>query len=145
MKLEEEVEQFLEKISPNDNISVECLYRAISIMEGKKNKPGLDLLSEKRRKSYKADLRAKFESKIGKIHEDASLCKREIRALMTRHLLNLVIESRKSEFDLLVTIRVRGRNTKHILYDSLSRTSLLSSNWRSKHILRGLGGYRRLI
>ena len=138
MKLEEEVEQFLERISPYDYIPVECLYRAISIMEGKKNKPGLDLLSEKRRKSYKTDLKAKFESKIGEITEDASLSKREIRALMTSHLLNLAIEARKSEFDLLVTIRVRGRNTKHILYIFLSRTSLLSSNWRSKHILRGL-------
>ena len=108
MKLEEEVEQFLERISPYDYITVECLYRAISIMEGKKNKPGLDLLSEKRRKTYKADLRAKFESKIGKIN-NANLCKRDIRALMTRHLLKLVIESRKSEFDLLVTVRVRGR------------------------------------
>ena len=123
---------------------MECLYRAISLMEGKKNKPGLDLLSEKRRKSYKADLRAKLESKIGKVN-NASLSKREIRALMTRHLLNLAIEVRNSEFDLLVTIRVRGRNTKHILYDFLSRTSLLSSNWRSKHILRGQEGYRRLI
>ena len=51
-KLEAEVEDFLRKTSADDDISVDCLNKAFSKMKGRDDKPGLDLLPEKKRMSY---------------------------------------------------------------------------------------------
>ena len=61
MKLETEVEDFLHKTSPDDDISVDCLNKAISKMKGRDDKPGLDLLPEKKRVSYGEDLKRKLD------------------------------------------------------------------------------------
>ena len=108
-KLQEEVDHFLERVSPSDQISVEHLYRAISSLEGTDDKPGLALLDERRRKeSYVADLENKLSSKMeaSKDRDCSSLSKREVRALMMRHLLGVATKTRNSEFDLLVTLKV---------------------------------------
>ena len=103
-KLEAEVEDFLHKKSPDDHISVECLNKAFSKMKGRDDKPGLDLLPEKKRMSYGEDLKKKLTSTI-RGNKD-KFTKREVKALMTRHLLGLAVDLRKSEFDILVTLKV---------------------------------------
>ena len=109
VKLEDEVEDFLHKNSPDDHISVDCLNKAFSRMKGKDDKPGLDLLPEKKRKSYGEDLRKKLSSTIRgnkEVQSRDKFTKREVKALMTRHLLGLIVDSRNSEFDILVTLKV---------------------------------------
>ena len=108
-KLEAEVDDFLDKNSPNDHITVECLNEAFTKMKGRDDKPGLDLLPEKKRKSYGEDLRKKLSSTIRgnkEVQSRDKFTKREVKALMTRHLLGLVVDLRKSEFDILVTVKV---------------------------------------
>ena len=78
-------------------------------MKGRDDKPGLDLLPEKKRMSYGEDLRKKLSSTIRGNKEFQSrdkFTKREVKALMTRHLLGLAVDLRKSEFDILVNLRV---------------------------------------
>ena len=106
-KLEKEVDNFLDKNSPDEDIAVDCLIKAFSEMKGKEDKPGLDLLPEKKRMSYNEDLREKLSSTIrGELQARDKFTKREVKALMTRHLLNLAVHLRKSEFDILVTLKV---------------------------------------
>ena len=108
-KMEAEVEDFLNKNSPDDDISVDCLNKAFSKMKGKDDKPGLDLLPEKKRMSYGEDLRKKLSLTISgnkEVQSREKFTKREVKALMTRHLLSLAIDLRKSEFDILVTLKV---------------------------------------
>ena len=73
-------------------------------MKGRDDKPGLDLLPEKKRMSYGEDLKKKLTSTI-RGNKD-KFTKREVKALMTRHLLGLAVDLRKSEFDILVTLKV---------------------------------------
>ena len=109
VKLEAEVEDFLHKNSPDDDISVDHLNKAFSKMKGRDDKSGLDLLSEKKRVSYAEDLRKKLSSTIRgnkEVQSRDKFTKREVKALMTRHLLGLAVDLRKSEFDILVTLKV---------------------------------------
>ena len=108
-KLGKEVDNFLDKNSPDDDITVDCLNKAFSEMKGRDDKPGLDLLPEKKRMSYGEDLRKKLSSTIRRNKEVVSrnkFTKREVKALITRHLLGLAVDLRKSEFDILVTLKV---------------------------------------
>ena len=108
-KLEAEVEDFLHKNSPDDDISVDCLNKAFSKMKGRDDKPGLDLLPERKRMSYGEDLKRKLSSTLRGNKEAQSrdkFSKSEVKALMTRHLLGLAVDLRKSEFDILVTLKV---------------------------------------
>ena len=108
-QLEREVDNFLEKNSQDEDISVNSLIKAFSEMKGKDDKPGLQLLPDKKRMSYTEDLKKKTLSTIRCNKEIVSkqrFSKREIRALMTRHLLGLAVHLRKSEFDILVTLKV---------------------------------------
>ena len=108
-KLEAEVEDFLQKTSADDDISVDCLNKAFAKMKGRDDKPGLDLLPEKKRVSYGEDLKKKLSLTIRGIKEVQrrdKFTKREVKALMTRHLLGLAVDLRKSEFDILVTLKV---------------------------------------
>ena len=78
-------------------------------MKGRDDKPGLDFLPEKKRTSYGEDLKKKLSSTIRGNKEFQSrdkFTKREVKALMTRYLLGLAVDLRKSEFDILVTIMV---------------------------------------
>ena len=78
-------------------------------MKGRDDKPGLDLLPEKKRMSYGEDLKKKLSSTISGNKEVKSMdkfTKREVKALMTRHLLGLAVDLKKSEFDILVTLKV---------------------------------------
>ena len=108
-QLEREVDNFLEKNSQDEDISVDSLIKAFSEMKGKVDKPGLQLLPEKKKKSYTEDLKKKTFSTIKGNKEIASkdkFSKREVRALMTRHFLGLAVGFRNSEFDILVTLKV---------------------------------------
>ena len=78
-------------------------------MQGRDDKPGLDLLPERKRVSYGEDLKKKLSSTIRgnkEVQSRDKFAKREVKALMTRHLLGLAVDLRKSEFDILVTIKV---------------------------------------
>ena len=78
-------------------------------MKGRDDKPGLDLLPEKKRMSYSEDLKMKINSTTRgnkKLESEQKFTKREVKALMTRHLLGLAVHLRKSEFDILVTLKV---------------------------------------
>ena len=109
VKLEAEIEDFLHKNSPDDDISVDCLNKAISKMKGRDDKPGLDLLPEKRRVSYGEDLKKKLSSTIRgnkEVQSRDKFTKREVRAMWARHLKDLLVPLRNSEFDILVTLKV---------------------------------------
>ena len=108
-KLEAEVEDFLHKNSPDDHISVDCLNKAFSKLKGRDDKPGLDLLPERKRVSYGEDLKKKLTSTIRgnkEVQSRDKFTKGEVKALMTRHLLELAVDMRKSEFDILITLKV---------------------------------------
>ena len=78
-------------------------------MKGRDDKPGLDLLPERKRMSYGEDLKKKLSSTLRGNKEAQSrekFTKKEVKALMTRHLLGLAVDLRKSEFDILVTLKV---------------------------------------
>ena len=108
-KLEAEVEDFLHKNSSDDHISVDCLNEAFSKMKGRDDKPGLDFLPEKKRMSYGEDLKRKLSSTIKgnkEVQCRDKFTKREVKAMMTRHLLGLAVVFKNSEFDILVTLKV---------------------------------------
>ena len=88
-------------------------------MKGGADKPGLDLLPEKKRTSYGDDLKKKLTSTIRgnqEVHSRDKFSKREVKALITRHLLGLAVDLRKSEFDILVTLKVDNFFIKNILH-----------------------------
>ena len=110
-------------------------------MEGRNDKPGLDLLPERKRMSYGEDLKKKLSSTIRgnkEVQSRDKFTKGEVKALMTRHLLGLAVDLRKSEFDILVTLKVIciffKRNIIH--QTNQSRTLLQCFRWRSKLTLR---------
>ena len=78
-------------------------------MKGRDDKPGLDLLPVRKKMSYGEDLKKKLTSTIRgnkEVQSRDKLTKGEVKALMTRHLLGLAVDLRKSEFDILVTLKV---------------------------------------
>ena len=78
-------------------------------MKGRDDKPGLDLLPERKRMSYGEDMKKKLSSTLRGNKEAQArdkFTKREVTALITRHLLGLAVDLRKSEFDILVTLKV---------------------------------------
>ena len=112
-------------------------------MKGRDDKPGLDLLPEKKRMSYGEDLKKKLSSTIRgnkKVQSRDKFTKGEVKALMTRHLLGLAVDLRKSEFDILVTHKVKFSfyTKKYHSSNKQSRTLLQCFRWRSKLILKGL-------
>ena len=79
-------------------------------MKGRDDKPGLDLLPEKKRMSYGEDLKKKLSTTIKetqKFKRRDKFFKAEVKALMVRHLLDVSVHLRKSEFDILVTLKVK--------------------------------------
>ena len=79
-------------------------------MKGRDDKPGLDLLPEKKRMSYGEDLKKKLSSTIKgnkEFKRRDKFLKGEVKALMIRHLLDASVQLRKSEFDILVTLKVK--------------------------------------
>ena len=117
IKLEAEVVKFLERVSPDDQISVAYLYKAL---EESDDKPGLDLVTEgEKRESYVTDLKEKFSKRIeaNKGGDCSIVPKREVKALMIRHLLGLATKTRNSEFDFLVTLKVN--RWKRDLFDRI--------------------------
>ena len=78
-------------------------------MKGRDDKPGLDLLPERRRMSYGEDLKKKLSSTIRgnkEVQSRDKFTKREVRAMWARHLKDLLVPLRNSEFDILVTLKV---------------------------------------
>ena len=78
-------------------------------MKGRDAKPGLDLLPEKKRMSYGEDLEKKLSSTIKgntELHSTDKFTMKEVKALITRHLLGLAVGFGNSEFDILVTLMV---------------------------------------
>ena len=112
-------------------------------MKGRDDKPGLDLLPEKKRMSYGEDLKKKLSSTIRgnkEVQSRDKFTKREVKALMTRHLLGLAVDLKKSEFDILVTLKVQFVffSTNIIHQTKQSRILLQCFKWRSKLTLREL-------
>ena len=78
-------------------------------MKGRDDKPGLDLLPERKRMSYGEDMKKKLSSTLRgnkEVYGREKFTKKEVKALITRHLLGLAVELKKSEFDILVTHKV---------------------------------------
>ena len=78
-------------------------------MKGRDDKPGLDLLPEKKRMSYREDLKKKLSSTIRgnkEIQNRDKFTKGEVKAMWARHLKDLLVPMRNSEFDILVTLKV---------------------------------------
>ena len=97
IKLEAEVVKFLERVSLDDQISVAYLYKALAETDGN---DGWE--------SYVTDLKEKLSERIkaNKGGDCSIVPKREVKALMIRHLLGLATKTRNSEFDFLVTLKV---------------------------------------
>ena len=80
-------------------------------MKGRDDKPGLDLLPERKRMSYGEDLKKKLSSTIRgnkEVQSREKFTRKEVKILITRHLLGLAADLRKSEFDILVTLKVEN-------------------------------------
>ena len=72
-------------------------------------KLGLDLLPERKKQSYVEELKTKLSSTISgnqDIQSRDKFTKREIKALWARHLKDLLVPLRNSEFDILVALKV---------------------------------------
>ena len=94
-------------------------------MKGRDDKPGLDLLPEKKRMSYGEDLKKKLSSTIRgnkEVQSRDKFTKREVRAMWARHLKDLLVPLRNSEFDVLVTLKVLDNIFKHTL-DMIFKTN----------------------
>ena len=63
VKLEADIEKVLHAKFPDDHISLDCLNGAISELKSNE-KPGLNLLPERKQKSYVEDLKKKLSSTI---------------------------------------------------------------------------------
>ena len=96
------IEDILNQNFPDDDISMDCLEKAISEMRGSE-RPGEDLLPENKRRKYVRELKKKLKEKLP---EKKKFSKAEVKALWTRHLLDIIVHSRNSEFDILVTLKV---------------------------------------
>ena len=124
VKLQDDVEDFLKNF-PDDHISVDCLNKAFSNMKSGEFKSLKDLRPDMEGISLSDGLKQKLSSiiekdakkkkkklssttKQGKLQVQCrdKLNKTEARALITRHLLGLAVDLRKSEFDILVTLKV---------------------------------------
>ena len=124
VKLQDDVEDFLKNF-PDDHISVDCLNRAFSNMNGgefkslKDLRPDMEGISlgdgikkklssiiEKDLKKKKKKLSSTIDQGNLEVQARDKLNKKEAKALMTRYLLGLAVDLRKSEFDILVTLKV---------------------------------------
>ena len=127
-KLEAEVEDFLHKNSPDEDISVDCLNKAFSKMKGRDDKPGLDLLPAENKKTYVEDLQKKLSSVLARndiIQSKEKFTKKEVKALITRHLLGLAVDLGKSEFDILVTLKVDHLCILHLTKKYISSNEII--------------------
>ena len=108
VSLEADIEKVLHKKFPDDHIPLDCLNGAISELKSNE-KPGLNLLPERKKKLYVEDLMKKLSSTI-KGNKEATIkdnfTKREVKALWARHLKDCIVPLRNSEFDILVTLKV---------------------------------------
>ena len=117
ISLQTEIENVLHKKFSDDPIPLDCLNKVISGLKSNE-KLGLDLLPERKKQSYVEDLKRKLSSTIRgnqDVRSRDNFTKREIKALWARHLKDLLVPLRNSEFDILVALKVENlcilRNT----------------------------------
>ena len=100
----------------SDGITSQDLLGAIERMKGGNQKPGLDLLSEKRKKTYNNDLKSKLQKAINNQQGRSTFSKTEFKAFFIRYLLDAVAEYYNAEFDLLILLKVRYNSS---LFDDI--------------------------
>ena len=108
ISLQTEIENVLHKKFSDDPIPLDCLNQAISGLKSNE-KLGLDLLPERKKQSYVEDLKTKLSSTIRgnqDVQTRDKFTKREIKALWARHLMDLLVPLRNSEFDILAALKV---------------------------------------
>ena len=110
ISLQTEIENVLHKKFSDDPIPLDCLIKDISGLKSNE-KLGLDLLPERKKQSYVEDLKTKLSSTIRgnqDVRSRDTFTKREIKALWARHLMDLLVPLRNSEFDILVALKVNN-------------------------------------
>ena len=108
ISLQTEIENVLHKKFSDDPIPLDCLNKVISGLKSNE-KLGLDLLPERKKQSYVEDLKRKLSSTIRgnqDVRSRDKFTKREIKALWARHLMDLLVPLRNSEFDILAALKV---------------------------------------
>ena len=98
--------------------------------------------------SYGEDLTRKLSSTIignKEVQNRDKFTKREVAAMITRHLLGLAVGFRNSEFDILVTLKVTIVMKTKKKYIVLTRILQPCSTWRSKLILKELKNYIQMV
>ena len=108
--LETQISQWCEAALTKE-ITSGHLFEAIESMEGADQKPGLHLLSEKQKQSYKKGLKSKLEEKTIK-HQltQRSFSKTEVKSFLLRYLIDAAAANYNSEFDLLILLKVRYKS-----------------------------------
>ena len=108
ISLQTEIENILHKKFSDDPIPRDCFNKTISGLKSNE-KLGLDLLPERKKQSYVEDLKTKLSSTIRgnqDVRSRDNFTKREIKALWARHLKDLLVPLRNSEFDILAALKV---------------------------------------
>ena len=85
-------------------------------MKGGNQKPGLDLLSEKRKKTYNNDLKSKLQKAINNQQGRSTFSKTEFKSFFIRYLIDAAAEYYNAEFDLLILLKVRYNSS---LFDDI--------------------------
>ena len=88
------------------HITSHDLFKAIESMRGGDQKPGLNLLSEKQKQSYKKGLKSKLEKTIRNQEAQRSFSKEEVKSFFLRYLIDAAAKNYNSEFDLLILLKV---------------------------------------
>ena len=109
-KLEAKICKWCDDTISDDNTS-EDLFTAIESMKGGDQKPGLDQLSDKRKQTYKKDLKSKLGKTINSRQARSSFSKTEVKSFFIRYLIDAAAENYNSEFDILILLKVRYKSS----------------------------------
>ena len=108
--LETQISQWCEAALTKD-ITSSHLLEAIESMEGADQKPGLHLLSEKQKQSYRKGLKSKLEKTLKHQLTQRSFSKTEVKSFLLRYLIDAAAANYNSEFDLLILLKVRYKSS----------------------------------
>ena len=100
--LESKITNWLESLTDQEEIPKDILFQKIENMEGK-GKPGLDIFSEKQRKTYNTDLLKALKKAVN----STTLSKTEVKSFYIRYLIEASSKNQNSEFDILIILKVR--------------------------------------
>ena len=102
--LESKITNWLDSLTDQEEIPKDILFQKIENMEGK-GKPGLDIFSEKQRKTYNTDLLEALKKAVNSTI--TTLSKTEVKSFYLRYLIEASSKNQNSEFDILIILKVR--------------------------------------